>query len=135
MAIVITTKTFVEFLEPGSFYPEEYTQEVQSRDPLLVQPGQNVFAFSFYDITYVEIDGKRYVGAVENRSPLYYVGGKLYEGDEIPEEGFLRQNAQTNGWKHLIRCRTGNWRPFTDNDVLLPDPTDARPAGETGGER
>lgn len=41
--------------------------------------------------------------------------------DQVRAMGFdiLASNMRANGWPTVIRCRTGNWQPFDDDDRLL----------------
>lgn len=109
----------VTFLFPGTFWPEERIEPVDDFDPKKVTIPENCFAFEFSTGRWVEDDTGTRFWAPSNKEPgRVYVGGEVFPADALPEEAsdILQRNALYNGWKHLIRCRTGNWQPFTEED-------------------
>jgi hypothetical protein len=121
----VITRTYVEFMQPGILFPNSYTEEVQDRGIDNIKPGPNVYAFRFYDYDTAEVNGETFSGKRHNNSGFYFVGGALYEIDDLPntpEFDILRSNMQNNDYSRVIRCRTGNWLPFgADDTILNPD--------------
>ena len=117
-------KHFITFLYPGTFFPEESTQEVDSWDP---EPWRNWQAsltykpFCFYFTT-----RERGEGDLDShqtaKSGRYYLGGEVVHVDQIPKDDnnrILISNLSQYEGKVGIRCLTGNWQPFTPEDTLL----------------
>jgi hypothetical protein len=120
-------RTYVEFLYPGMLFGESSTQEVNTRDLSKVKVPKNTFGFKFFDIlsVVVDADGKKVPLTSErtNVSPVHYYGGKIYTVAELkrefPNDDILIGNIEGNGYKKAIRCRTGDWRPFKETDILV----------------
>jgi hypothetical protein len=121
--------TYVEYLHPGSFYPEDTTAVVTERDPARVarEAAADVFAFRFYDVarTVVTIDGEDVTlrsGAVRS-SGLYYIDAEQLTSADVAalpgDHSILLANMRGNGWDPILRCRTGNFRPLEDGDVII----------------
>ncbi len=122
-------KTYVEFQYPGLLFSNISTQEVETRDTSKLDMPKNAFAFNFFDIISmtIEVDGE----LVEleskriHKSNLHYYGGKVYTAQEIrrkfPQEKTLISNMRINGYKKVIKCRTGNWQPLEKDDVFIKE--------------
>jgi hypothetical protein len=129
----VTTKTFMEKLEPGSVYSEEYVVSVDRRDPHkhAAEAGPRVFAFRYFDIVTTEAElvggGMAKIGSEKaNVSGFYYIDAEeLTVGDLIAEAAgsglynILISNMEGNGWDTVFRCRTGNFRPKEDGDTVV----------------
>ena len=117
-------KTYATFYHPGSFFPEETTREVVSRDVDALRPfPPSAFAVVFYDLVEGEIDGVEVSSIPRNYSKRVYIGGEVFTLDQLPDDDKhhrLRSNAECNGWPALIRCRTGNWQPFREGETVVP---------------
>jgi hypothetical protein len=124
-----TTVTYVRYLTPGVFYPEDYARIATGRDAARIAreaPG-DVFAFEFYDIvtTTVTVDGRD----VElrsnpiNKSGLYYIDAEKLTSAEVAllpgDHSILLANMRGNGWDPVLRCRTGNFRPLETGDQVI----------------
>lgn len=112
---------YVEYLTPGSFFPEPYVREVESRDvdAAVAAAPPNAYGMAFFSVieTEVEADGKVEV-LRSNRihlSERFYLGGQVYTLAEVRAldlPGALVSNMECNGWPTVIKCRPGNWQPF-----------------------
>jgi hypothetical protein len=130
----VKTRKYVTatFLFPGSLFPEESEREVDTKDPKAVAKLAPKGAFCFVlqgwvtktttvngeDFEKTERDGKG--------TGRFYLGGTVYTLAQLkakfgsdPDKRILISNIEGNDWGKAIQCRTGNWQPFTDQDVLL----------------
>jgi hypothetical protein len=126
------TEHWVEYLHPGSFYPEESRLRLKqySATEALRKLPKTAFAFTLYD---VEIrSGKLEDGeTIEqrkkvNESGRFYPGGEIKYLEEIKSmgEGFeiLASNMENNDWNSVVRTRAGNFQPFKTEDRITEDP-------------
>lgn len=117
--------TKAEFLLPGTLFPESTTITVDDSDPEAIAKlaPNGAFCFTTYEITEAPDLGPEFTVTPRprNRSGRFYLGGTLHDLDEVRAMGFdiLASNMRSNGWPTVIRCRTGNWQPFTADDQLL----------------
>lgn len=118
--------TYVEFFFPGSLFAESTTKKVKTRDVSKIKVPKNAFRFRFFDkhiysetIDEIELKNEK----VTNESPVYYYGGKVYTIAELkrefPNEKTLIGNIESYKCKKAICCRTGNWQPFGETDILI----------------
>lgn len=122
----IVRQTYIEFESPGSLYSEKSTRPVESRDPSKLNIPKGVFAFTFFDIisAIVAVDGMSVKLKSDrlNVSGKHFYGGTVYTLSELrrefPGDRTLIANIEDYGAK-AIQCRTGNWQPFMDDDVLV----------------
>ena len=128
-----TIITYVTYLIPGSFFPEESTVTVESRDPVsaLSKAPRASFAFYFYEVVHSIVDfGGEAIDTASGRrnvSGRYYINAQLYIKEQVMaldgDHGTLIGDMERNGWDVLVLCRTGNWQPLTDRDQLLMSTT------------
>lgn len=125
-----TTTTYVAYLLPGALFSEESTREVTERNPEedIKQAPEYAFTFFYFDIVRTSVKvGDEQVSASSSRrniSNRYYIdaevfdieGVKALEGDY---DSLIRQMEGDDGYDQLVRCRTGNWQPLHEQDVLL----------------
>lgn len=121
--------TYVEWLYPGSLFPEESVQKVETRNPnrMAKTVDASVFAFSYFDQTMdkITIDGEQQIvyGKRRNVSGRYYPGGKTFTAAQLKkldgDYGILISNMEGNGWKKVVRTRRGNFQPLEKGDVIL----------------
>lgn len=114
------------FLQPGFFMPEESSKEVPTRDPSEVAKlaPAGTYCFTLHD---KEDNGPdlgpdyRVVPVAKNKSGRFYIGGTLHSLDEVTALGhdILASNMRANRWDRVIHCPTGNWQPFTDDDIVI----------------
>lgn len=115
----------VEFLIPGTLMPESTVRELTSRDPeeALSCAPDHAFAFTIYDVEDAPDLGPDFkvTAKRKNVSGRYYIDAEPFEIAEVRAMGedILAANMQANRWDTVVRCRTGNWQPFTDEDHLV----------------
>lgn len=121
--------TYVTYLHPGVFVPEESMRQVDGRDPAQVarEAPDSAFAFSFHDIAetvvYADSEPVTCKSRPLRKSPLYYIdAGKLGIADveALPgDHDILLSNMRCNHWDVILRCRTGNFRPLESGDIVI----------------
>lgn len=121
-------QTFCEILYPGSFLPETDEVIVKLRDPeKIADKYKRCFQFQFYDqmVKEVKVDGQVSIvrGPKRNESPKYFPGGVIMGVSDIKtlpgDYKILISNMESNGWKKVVRCRTGNFQPFEKNCEII----------------
>lgn len=131
-----TVTTYVEYLYPGAFFSEESATPVTGRDPARIarEASASVFAFRFYDIatTTVTVGGEQVEtrsGAI-NATARYYIDAEKLTAaavEALPgDHKILLSNMRGNGWDPILRCRTGNFQPLEDGDVVISSETGAQ---------
>ena len=117
------TKTFVEFLYPGSFFSESKIEEVSSRNQVSIPEGS--YGYRFFDQTHQEVDGEVLIGKKKNYSGVTYKGD-VYTLDKIKKKfgddekyHILISNCEINNWNRVVRTCRGNWQPLEENDVVM----------------
>src|SRR5262249_36223663 len=124
-----TTTTYVSYLMPGVFLSEEDVRKVSTRNPErdLEAAPTNSFAFFYYDVvtTIVDADGENVetTSGRRNISGRHYIDAKELDLDAVKalpgNHDALIANMEGNGWDPVLLCRTGNYQPLQDDDVLL----------------
>jgi uncharacterized protein (UPF0128 family) len=120
-----TRKTYVEFL----FANDSLTQEVKNRDVSKIKIPKNAFCFYFFDILSIIVSANgneaKFTGKRVNVSPKYYYGGKLYTIDELkrdfPNKRIFIRSIENDGYKKVIKCRSGVWYPFKETDIFIKE--------------
>lgn len=116
-------ETYVEFFYPGVFFDESSVVKVSSRDTRKLRVPEQAFAFQFFDIMSTKENGVKMESKAINISPMFYYGGRVMTLNdvrkEMPEARILISNMRGNHWKKVIRCRTGNFKPFGDQDINI----------------
>lgn len=126
----MTTKTYVTYLLPGFFMPEEETRKMPDGvdvDAALAKMPKNCYAFHFWTRTEVEtVDGEKLRGEKKRVGGIYYPGAEKIHWTDIPKtpkNEILISNCKTNGLDGFgIKCRVGNWQWLQEGDVILPMP-------------
>jgi hypothetical protein len=128
---------FAEYLHPGSFFPEECSKKLPERTiaAAVAEAPEDAYCFTFYDRVATAPDLGSELMVVRrplNRSSRHYLGGQVFTLPElrtwIDEHGgderhfALYANIRGYGTRAIL-CRTGNWQPFTDDDVLIEETT------------
>jgi len=132
------TTTYVRYLYPGSFFPEESVREVTGRDPERTarEADPAVFAFEFFDRVKMAVvaSGEEVEvgsGAIR-KSGLYYIDAEPMTSADVAalpgDHSILLSNMRSNGWDPVLRCRTGNFRPLEEGDTVIS--SGVRPPGE-----
>ena len=128
--------TYVEYLYPGSFFPEESAHPVTERNPGRVAqeaPG-SVFAFRFYDVVTTKVMvGSEETGLASqpvNATGRFYIDAEKLTAADVEalpgDHRILLSNMRSNGWDPILRCRTGNFQPLEDGDVIISSETGAQ---------
>jgi len=123
------TTTYVRYLYPGIFFPEESIREVADRNPGRVahEADPAVFAFEFFDRmrTAVLAGGEEIEmdsGAI-GKSGLYYIDAEPMTAADVAalpgDHSILLSNMRGNDWDPVLRCRTGNFRPLEEGDTVI----------------
>ena len=123
----MTLKTYVEYLLPGIFMPEESTKEIKggSRDLKLAlkQIPEACYCFKFYDVETIEQNGEVLRGKAKNHSGWYYPDGEKIHWKKIPnteKNRILINNIEHNGLGgYGIKTRIGNWQWLQEGDVIF----------------
>lgn len=134
------SRPMARYYMPGSFLAEDTARELSdlSADAALTVAPDNAFAFVLYEspICDFEFDASRFrlLPIPQNESAKHYIGGEVFTCDELRELAIAEGDPKkydilisnvSSGWGHTleegraIRCRTGNWQPFEDGDVLV----------------
>lgn len=124
----------IEAESPGTFFSEESGHDVAEgtiEAALAVLP-KSAFRFRFYDALRSEVDVEgepQVVRKTENPSAWHYVGGEILTArgvammEEVPgEHGILLSNMRANGWDRVILTPKGNWHPWEEGFVYVPEP-------------
>jgi hypothetical protein len=115
------TQHYVKFLFPGSFWPEEQSKKISSRDEKFDIP-KECFAYEFYDREEGELNGELVYGEIKNKSGRHYFGEVLTAKEveeKYPDSRILLTNMRVNNWETVVRTRRGNFQPLAENDVVL----------------
>lgn len=116
-----------EYLIPGFLFSEETVRTLPRRsvsEALAVAP-EHSFCFSFYDVEETPDLGPDFTvhPKPKNRSGKHYIDGEVFTLEQVQglggDHGNLVANMTGNGWARVVRCRTGNWQPFEDNDQIV----------------
>jgi hypothetical protein len=132
---IAVQKHFVEFVSPGTFFPESTEKEIDSWNVKKAQKmsesieeryGATPYAFRFKTRGRSEgdLDSK-----VIKSSRFYYLNAKVETYEEVvarnlPDEKILRDNMRINGIKKVVTngsdSKTYKFHlPFEDGDVIL----------------
>ncbi|MFA5382740.1 MAG: hypothetical protein WC356_06215 [Candidatus Micrarchaeia archaeon] len=120
---IIIMRHYVEFFEPGSFFPEKEIREVKERDPTKIKVPFTVYGFRFFDRKeIVDEDGEYLFGSPKNYSKMFYFGRTMTLEQvkaEVPNEKILIMNMELNNWKLVVKTRMGNFQPFNKGDQII----------------
>jgi hypothetical protein len=125
----MTVEHWVTYLFPGSFFNEEGSVKLTSRDQIeaLKKMPRRAFAFSLYDVevrTGVLEDGEKIVNRrTVNKGNKFYPDGAIYSKQDVAREfgidSILYANMDCNDWKRLVKTRTGNFQPLEEGDEVV----------------
>ena len=129
LAAKISIVTHVSYYYPGLIVSDESTKHVLDRDPEREarEADERAYAFYYFDIVsaVVSVEDIRVQTRSERRniSCTYYINGEVLDIDQVAElpgdNRILLDNMRGNEWTRVIRCRTGNFQPFEDSDILV----------------
>ena len=128
MNIEITRTTYVAYLHPGIFV--ETVKPVNKRDPQVqaMSAPSGVFAFYYFDAVKIVLSSED--ERVETNSDQldvsgrYYLDAELMGRDDVKNvygsDSLMLCNMRANGWRHVVRCNTGDIQAFCpDRDELV----------------
>lgn len=118
------TKHFVAFTHVGSFFSEESTQEIPSRELFLAKDvdwPRGAYCYQFFDREEVTVDGETLVGKPKNKSPNYF-RGEIFDKERVKREvqpnTILLSNMENNGWQFVVKA-FGRYFTMNDGDVVV----------------
>jgi len=116
-------KHYVQFDEPGSFFPESTTRKVSKRIPAeLENIPEYTFALNFFDRSEIITKGETLKGKPKNDS-IRILFGKKYTLEQLKEQGYSEKDALfrniENSFPFAVYCLPGNWQPAEENDIVL----------------
>ena len=121
------TKSFIEkqFL-PGVFGEDEI-EEIEERDPHKVQYDGSMIGFRFFDVDFIEDNGKIFESDSYNYSKRYVFGQK-FSYDEIvemygndPNHRILIMNMEGNHINFVGRNNHGGFFEIKDDDIMYDE--------------
>lgn len=120
----IITRNYITWYTPGSFFPEEVTQEVPNFT-IPIEIPSDVYAFRFHSTEFVLNKGKEYRGDTTRQPKLYFIGIAV-PVDSIPNTGefdILKTNIKCNSpTKEGLLTIQLNWQYVGEEMVLIrPD--------------
>lgn len=121
-------KSKVKYYFRGFFFDEHSVLDISDRSikKAIEQAPDGAFAFSFYDVQETPDLGPEFeVRSVPLReSGMYFIDAEVFSLGQLrakndPSLRILITNMESNGWEYAVHCRTGNWKPFEQNDRLV----------------
>jgi len=114
-------KHYVEFLLPGSFFPESIVREVADRTRPPIDTPKNCFGYTFFSRTEVELDGEILRGQIKDRSPRTYFGKvmTLEEVKAMPGDNRILISNVSQYPRGAVKTVCGNWQPLEEGDVVI----------------
>ena len=129
----------VTYLIPGILFPEDDSRTIEDGPDLVdraaAQAPRDAYCFTIETVLVADPipDGRGGTLRVQpksmDESGYYYLGGELFTAEQIEalddsgrEYQILLSNMRGNDWQMMIRTPLGNWQPFGEGDVLLPNP-------------
>jgi hypothetical protein len=119
-----------QYLLPGILMSESTTRQLSSRSPKEAVHGapEGAFCFILYDLPDEIPDlGPEYTVRPkrQNESGRYYLRPvqilNLEQVEALGEDHrILASNMRANRWDWVVRCCTGNFQPFEDDDQVAP---------------
>lgn len=131
------TRHMVEYLHPGAFLPERSTRELERWygdhtagltlcfPEALEHMPDSAFAFRLYSVEEApDLGPDFHVTAVAKyHGGRFYVDAVAFTQEDVEALGVeyevLLSNMEANGWDWVLKCRTGNWQPRNDDDLLI----------------
>lgn len=126
------TITFIEFFYPGSLFSESSDRQVKNRDKPKRIP-KNAYSYRFYDKVKITIEGEDawtkdevFWRKAKNFSGQHFIDGEKFTLVQLKKKygkddnyAILISNMKCNRWKHVVKCKTGNWQPFEKGDKIV----------------
>lgn len=116
--------TYIEFIFPGSFFPEASAQPVSRRELPETIPGQAA-GYRFFARTEANVDGETLIGKPKDHSGWTYFGKEFSAAQVEALEGdryrILKSNIRINGYTRMVQTIYGNWYQLEDGDRVVAD--------------
>jgi hypothetical protein len=123
----------VEYFIPGILMPETTTRRLECfpGDRVRVatkEAPERAFCFVLYELpddVPPSTDEYRVTPKRRNVTARYYLPpctvwtAEQLEMRNAEEFGILISNMRGNGWERVVECRTHNWQPLMEGDVVL----------------
>jgi len=117
----------ITFYYCGTFFDEDSTRVVKTRNPGNVVVPKHAFAFEFFDIVKqnATLEDGRVIEHSErkNSGPMYYPGAKIMTANDVKQEiadnKILLYNMECNGWEKVIKTRMGNFKPYVTGKTVV----------------
>lgn len=116
------------YLTPGSLFPEDQTVTLSAYAiaEAVEKAPRYAYQFTLHDVevrTGIIEDEVIENRKIVNRSGKFFLGGEIFTLSDVKgwgrEFSILAGNMECNGWPKVIKCRTGNFQPFEDGDVVV----------------
>lgn len=110
----VTTR-FVRFYAPGSFVANDWTETVDTLEPLAVKWPDRAYAFTLHERIDVMDGPETFTGKARQIGPTYYhPDSKVLTQAEVAarcdsRDSILLANMRCNKWDAVIYSRWGNW--------------------------
>lgn len=123
-------KRYADISLPGSFMADQVTIPVKddTTPQELLKARPSSFRVHFFTRTEVLFPRTKAGGDTEvlqgkpEYEPKSYLAGRAYTLAELKTMNVsdtLIANVEGNGWKGAVKCRPGNWQPWTDDVEVL----------------
>ncbi len=121
-------KQMVEYVYPGIIVSESSSKQMSQRDPreAVIMAPESSYAFRFYEVTKALDLGADFkvTPVARNHSAWHYIDGQIFtvadvEARQDPSDEILISNMKCNGYDRVVKCRTGNWVPMSEGDVVV----------------
>ena len=116
------TQSYIEYLRPGIFFANTYSEPIDHRDPERVEVPNDVIGFRFYDQVEIEHEGMILRSERHNISGWYYIGKELRIENvmrDMQEMQILISNMKCNNIERVVITSSGNCYPLYEDDVVL----------------
>lgn len=123
----IKTRYRARYSIPGSFFSEHQVKDLDaySVKEAIQKAPKSAFGFTIYEVEEPPDLGPDFTvtSKAKNESAMHYLDGDILSiqaVEELPgDHKILVSNMKGNEWDFVVRCRTGNFQPFKDGDVLV----------------
>ena len=116
---------YIEFLTPGTLFPESVIRQIESRNPSEIPVDtipDGTYVIQFFDREEIIKDGENLVGRNKNHSVIIMFGLRYtLKGLERlrHSEDNIYRNLKRSDAKHAVKCIPGNWQLEYEDTVIL----------------
>lgn len=119
-------KTYIEYLYPGFFVANTYSEEVSDRNPPHPLP-DGVLGFRFFSVTETQVGDEILRGEKNDVGPWTYYGRERTAREiealpETKENRILKWNVRINKYSRIVDLAGGHAFPLNDGDCVIPPP-------------